>query len=112
MTLVLAMAQFIFVAGAGCGAEDFCLRPALDEACDDAAKGIAAASAGLKDITAMARHGVLARNMQHDERIDETDEYGGRRASVGIRVTHCIFGKDWRYPISSKFNETAGAHKP
>ncbi len=75
--------------------------------------------------------GILARYMQDDEGIDEIiaagydravvervarliriNEYKRRQAPVGIRVTHRSFGKDWRYPITSKFNETAGARKP
>ncbi|MFM9923479.1 NAD+ synthase [Variovorax sp. H27-G14] len=74
---------------------------------------------------------ILARYMQDDEGIDEIiaagyeravvervarliriNEYKRRQAPVGIRVTHRSFGKDWRYPITSKFNETAGAQKP
>ncbi|WP_431112417.1 NAD+ synthase [Variovorax paradoxus] len=74
--------------------------------------------------------GILARYMQDDEGIDEIiaagyeravvervarlikiNEYKRRQAPVGIRVTHRSFGKDWRYPITSKFNETAGAQK-
>ncbi|KPU96422.1 NAD synthetase [Variovorax paradoxus] len=74
---------------------------------------------------------ILARYMQDDEGIDEIiaagydravvervarlikiNEYKRRQAPVGIRVTHRSFGKDWRYPITSKFNETAGARKP
>jgi len=72
--------------------------------------------------------GILARYMQDDEGINEIiaagydravvervarlikiNEYKRRQAPVGIRVTHRSFGKDWRYPITSKFNETAGA---
>jgi NAD+ synthase (glutamine-hydrolysing) len=75
--------------------------------------------------------GILARYMQDDEGIDEiiaagyeravvervarlikVNEYKRRQAPVGIRVTHRSFGKDWRYPITSKFNETAGAPNP
>jgi NAD+ synthase (glutamine-hydrolysing) len=70
--------------------------------------------------------GILARYMQDDEGIDEIiaagydravvervarlikiNEYKRRQAPVGIRVSHRSFGKDWRYPITSKFNETA-----
>ena len=70
---------------------------------------------------------ILARYMEDDEGIDEIvaagydradvervtrlikiNEYKRRQAPVGIRVTHRGFGKDWRYPITSKFNETAG----
>ena len=45
-------------------------------------------------------------------RLIKINEYKRRQAPVGIRVTHRSFGKDWRYPITSKFNETAGARKP
>jgi len=30
-------------------------------------------------------------------------EYKRRQAPIGIRITHRGFGKDWRYPITSKF---------
>ena len=72
--------------------------------------------------------GILARYMQEDESVAEIiaagyeravvervarlikiNEYKRRQAPVGIRVTHRSFGKDWRYPITSKFNETAGS---
>ena len=33
------------------------------------------------------------------------NEYKRRQAPVGIRVTHRAFGRDWRYPITSKFND-------
>lgn len=70
--------------------------------------------------------GILARYMQDDESVEaivaagydravvervtrliKINEYKRRQAPVGIRVTHRSFGKDWRYPITSKFNETA-----
>jgi len=65
---------------------------------------------------------ILARYMEDDQGIDElvsagfarTDvervtrlikinEYKRRQAPVGIRITHRAFGRDWRYPITSKF---------
>ena len=65
---------------------------------------------------------ILARYMEDDQGVDEivaagyarTDvervtrlikinEYKRRQAPVGIRITHRSFGKDWRYPITSKF---------
>ncbi|VTU29664.1 NAD+ synthase [Variovorax sp. PBL-E5] len=71
--------------------------------------------------------GILSRYMEDDEGIDEIiaagydravvervarlikiNEYKRRQAPVGIRVSHRSFGKDWRYPITSRFNETAG----
>ena len=36
-------------------------------------------------------------------RLIKVNEYKRRQAPVGIRVTHRSFGKDWRYPITSKF---------
>ena len=36
-------------------------------------------------------------------RLIKINEYKRRQAAVGIRVTHRSFGKDWRYPITSKF---------
>ncbi|MBC8058054.1 MAG: NAD+ synthase, partial [Rhizobiales bacterium] len=65
---------------------------------------------------------ILARYMEHDQGIDEIvsagfapadvervtklikiNEYKRRQAPVGIRITHRAFGRDWRYPITSKF---------
>ncbi len=36
-------------------------------------------------------------------RLIKINEYKRRQAPVGIRVTHRSFGKDWRYPVTSKF---------
>jgi len=71
--------------------------------------------------------GILARYMQDDESIDQIiaagyepavvervarlikiNEHKRRQAPIGIRVTHRSFGKDWRYPITNRFNELAG----
>ena len=65
---------------------------------------------------------ILARYMEHDQGIDEIiaagfapadvervtrlikfNEYKRRQSPVGIRITHRAFGRDWRYPITSKF---------
>jgi NAD+ synthase (glutamine-hydrolysing) len=65
---------------------------------------------------------ILERYMENDQSIDEIiaegfapadvervtklikiNEYKRRQAPIGIRVTHRSFGKDWRYPITSKF---------
>jgi NAD+ synthase (glutamine-hydrolysing) len=43
---------------------------------------------------------------EHVERVTrliKINEYKRRQAPPGIRVTHRGFGKDWRYPITSKF---------
>ena len=66
--------------------------------------------------------GILGRYMEDDQSIDEIvaagyaradvekvtrliklNEYKRRQAPVGIRITHRAFGRDWRYPITSKF---------
>jgi NAD+ synthase (glutamine-hydrolysing) len=36
-------------------------------------------------------------------RLIKINEYKRRQAPVGIRVSHRSFGKDWRYPITSRF---------
>jgi len=65
---------------------------------------------------------ILSRYMEHDQGIDEivaagfapadvervtrlikVNEYKRRQSPVGIRITHRAFGRDWRYPITSKF---------
>jgi NAD+ synthase (glutamine-hydrolysing) len=65
---------------------------------------------------------ILERYMEDDQGVDEIvaagfdratvervarliriNEYKRRQAPVGIRVTHRAFGRDWRYPITSKF---------
>lgn len=67
---------------------------------------------------------ILSRYMENDEGVDaiaaagfdravvvrvaqliRINEYKRRQAPVGIRVTHRSFGKDWRYPITSKFRQ-------
>jgi NAD+ synthase (glutamine-hydrolysing) len=66
--------------------------------------------------------GILQRYMEDDQGIDEIiaagfdaadvervtrlikiNEYKRRQAPIGIRITHRAFGRDWRYPITSKF---------
>jgi NAD+ synthase (glutamine-hydrolysing) len=65
---------------------------------------------------------ILARYMEEDQGIDEivaagyaradvervtwlikVNEYKRRQAPIGIRITHRAFGRDWRYPITSRF---------
>jgi NAD+ synthase (glutamine-hydrolysing) len=38
-------------------------------------------------------------------RLIQVNEYKRRQAPIGIRVTHRAFGRDWRYPITSKFRD-------
>jgi len=47
--------------------------------------------------------GYPAADVERVTRLVKINEYKRRQAPVGIRVTHRSFGKDWRYPITSKF---------
>jgi NAD+ synthase (glutamine-hydrolysing) len=38
-------------------------------------------------------------------RLMRISEYKRRQAPIGVRVTHRAFGRDWRYPITSRFRE-------
>ena len=38
-------------------------------------------------------------------RLLRINEYKRRQAPIGIRVTHRAFGRDWRYPITSRFRD-------
>jgi NAD+ synthase (glutamine-hydrolysing) len=65
---------------------------------------------------------ILARYMEEDQSVEDIvaagferatvervarlikiNEYKRRQSPVGIRITHRAFGRDWRYPITSKF---------
>ncbi len=49
--------------------------------------------------------GYAAEDVRRVTRLIKINEYKRRQAPIGIRVTHRAFGRDWRYPITSKFNE-------
>jgi NAD+ synthase (glutamine-hydrolysing) len=55
---------------------------------------------GVEDIVA---EGYDRAVVERVARLVRINEYKRRQAPVGIRVTHRGFGKDWRYPITSKF---------
>jgi NAD+ synthase (glutamine-hydrolysing) len=55
---------------------------------------------GIEDIVAA---GFDARRRRAVTRLIKLNEYKRRQAPVGIRITHRAFGRDWRYPITSKF---------
>ena len=51
---------------------------------------------------------IIAAGFERDDvervtRLIKLNEYKRRQAPVGVRVTRRSFGKDWRYPITSKF---------
>ena len=47
--------------------------------------------------------GFAAADVQRVTHLIKINEHKRRQAPIGIRVTHRSFGKDWRYPITSKF---------
>ena len=49
--------------------------------------------------------GYKAEDVTRVTRLIKLNEYKRRQAPVGIRVTHRGFGRDWRYPITSRFTE-------
>jgi NAD+ synthase (glutamine-hydrolysing) len=55
---------------------------------------------GVEDIVA---EGYERAVVERVARLVRINEYKRRQSPVGIRVTHRGFGKDWRYPITSKF---------
>lgn len=49
--------------------------------------------------------GYRPEDVERVTRLIKINEYKRRQSPVGIRVTHRGFGRDWRYPITSKFRE-------
>ena len=55
---------------------------------------------GIEEIVAA---GLPRADVERVTRLIKVNEYKRRQAPVGIRITHRAFGRDWRYPITSKF---------
>jgi NAD+ synthase (glutamine-hydrolysing) len=49
------------------------------------------------------RAGFPAADVERVTRLIKINEYKRRQSPVGIRITHRAFGRDWRYPITSRF---------
>jgi NAD+ synthase (glutamine-hydrolysing) len=47
--------------------------------------------------------GFAAADVERVTHLIKVNEYKRRQAPVGIRITHRAFGRDWRYPITSRF---------
>jgi len=47
--------------------------------------------------------GFARTDVERVTRLIKINEYKRRQAPIGIRITHRAFGRDWRYPITSKF---------
>ncbi|TBO32631.1 NAD+ synthase [Aquabacterium lacunae] len=54
----------------------------------------------IEDIVAA---GYPAADVDKVTRLLKINEYKRRQAPVGIRITHRAFGRDWRYPITSRY---------
>jgi len=55
---------------------------------------------GIEQIVAA---GYARADVERVTRLIKLNEYKRRQAPVGIRITHRAFGRDWRYPITSRF---------
>jgi NAD+ synthase (glutamine-hydrolysing) len=51
----------------------------------------------------IVREGFAPADVERVTRLIKINEYKRRQAPVGIRITHRAFGRDWRYPITSRF---------
>jgi NAD+ synthase (glutamine-hydrolysing) len=60
----------------------------------------------------MVAQGLPAEAVKKVVRLIKVNEYKRRQAAVGIRITPRGFGKDWRYPITSAWNEWENAPGP
>ncbi|HTQ75462.1 MAG TPA: NAD+ synthase [Burkholderiales bacterium] len=53
----------------------------------------------------MVGRGLDAGSVKRVVEMIHRSEYKRRQAPIGIRITHRGFGKDWRYPITSRYRE-------
>ncbi|MGE5651670.1 MAG: NAD+ synthase [Bacillota bacterium] len=58
-----------------------------------------------RSIAEILAQGYRREDVERVTRLIKINEYKRRQAPIGIRVTHRAFGRDWRYPITSKFRE-------
>jgi len=56
-----------------------------------------------QSIEQIVAEGFEPADVERVTRLIKINEYKRRQAPVGIRITHRAFGRDWRYPITSKF---------
>jgi NAD+ synthase (glutamine-hydrolysing) len=63
-------------------------------------------------VEAILAAGYAAADVQRVVHLLKLSEYKRRQAPPGVRITHRAFGRDWRYPITSKFRESAESASP
>ena len=56
-----------------------------------------------QSIETIVAAGFAPADVERVTRLIKVNEYKRRQSPVGIRITHRAFGRDWRYPITSKF---------
>ena len=56
-----------------------------------------------QSIESIVAAGFARADVERVTRLIKINEYKRRQSPVGIRITHRAFGRDWRYPITSKF---------
>ena len=56
-----------------------------------------------QSIDSLINAGFAPADVERVTRLIKVNEYKRRQSPVGIRITHRAFGRDWRYPITSKF---------
>ena len=56
-----------------------------------------------QSIAQIVAAGFASADVERVTRLIKINEYKRRQSPVGIRITHRAFGRDWRYPITSKF---------
>jgi NAD+ synthase (glutamine-hydrolysing) len=56
-----------------------------------------------RSIDDIVAEGYARADVERVTRLLKLNEYKRRQAPVGIRITHRAFGRDWRYPITSRF---------
>ncbi len=58
-----------------------------------------------KSLPEIVAAGYTREDVARVTRLIKLNEYKRRQAPIGIRVTHRAFGRDWRYPITSRYAE-------
>ncbi len=58
-----------------------------------------------ESIESIVAGGIARADVERVTKLIKINEYKRRQAPIGIRVTHRSFGKDWRYPITSRFRQ-------
>ena len=58
-----------------------------------------------RSVDEMLAQGLQAADIERVLRLLRIAEYKRRQAPPGVRITHRAFGRDWRYPITSRWRE-------